>query len=123
VLEPNEKGPIVRKLCLLGATGIAVAATAVPAFAAIRTITVGDNYFVRKGKPPTVTVKRGTTVKWVWRGSSFHNVTVTRGPVKFHSRTMSKGSFSRKLTRKGTYTIVCTIHLASSNQKMTLRVR
>jgi plastocyanin len=113
----------VRKLCLVGAAGVAVAAAAVPAFAATRTVTVGDNYFVRKGSPPTVTVKRGTTVKWVWRGSAPHNVTVKRGPVKFHSKTMNRGTFSRRLTRKGTYAIVCTIHEFSSKQKMTLRVR
>jgi plastocyanin len=112
----------VRKLCLLGAAGIAVAATAVPAFAAVRTVKIGDNYFVRKGSPPTVTVKRGTTVKWVWRGSSIHNVTVKRGPVKFHSRNMSSGSFSRKLTHKGTYSIVCSIH-EFAGQKMTIKVR
>ena len=29
---------------------------------------VGDNYFVRGGSAPTVTVKKGTTVRWVWAG-------------------------------------------------------
>jgi plastocyanin len=48
-------------------------------------------------------------------------VTVTRGPVKFASKTQIKGTFSRTLTKKGTYYIVCTIHKALG-QKMTLKV-
>lgn len=111
----------MRKLSLTAAAALAVAALAVPAFAVTRTVKVGDNYFVRKGSPSTVTVKRGTTVKWIWGGKSAHNVTVLRGPVKFHSATQTKGTFSRKLTRKGVYSIVCTIHQALG-QKMTLKV-
>ena len=56
-------------------------------------------------------------VEWEWEGHNQHNVTVTRGPVKFHSKTMSSGSFSKRLTRKGTYTIYCTIH--SPKMRMT----
>ena len=111
----------MRKLSLTAAAAVAVAAVAVPAFAATRTVRVGDNYFVRKGSPPTITVKRGTVVRWVWTGKSAHNVTVKRGPVKFASKTQTHGAFSRKLTRKGTYSIVCTIHQALG-QKMTLKV-
>jgi plastocyanin len=111
----------LRKLYLAAAAVLAVAAVAVPAFAATRTVKVGDFYFVKKGSPPTVTVKRGTVVKWVWAGKTAHNVTVTRGPVKFASKTQIKGTFSRTLTKKGTYYIVCTIHKALG-QKMTLKV-
>jgi plastocyanin len=111
----------VRKLYLSAAAVLAVAAVAVPAFAATKSVKIGDNYFVRKGSPPTVTVKRGTTVRWVWTGKSVHNVTVLRGPVKFHSPNKMRGTFSRTLTRKGTYSIVCTFHQALG-QKMTLKV-
>jgi plastocyanin len=111
----------VRKLYLVAAAILAIAAVAVPAFAATRTVKVGDYFFVRKGSPPTVTVKRGTTVKWVWTGKTAHNVTVLRGPVKFASKTQVKGTFSRRLTKPGTYSIVCTIHKALG-QKMTLKV-
>jgi plastocyanin len=95
------------------------AALAIPAMAATRTVKVGDFFFVRNGSTPTVSVRRGTTVKWLWVGQIRHNVTVLSGPVKFHSRTITKGSFSRQLTRAGTYRIICTIH---PNMKMTLRV-
>lgn len=88
------------------ATAGLAAATAIPAFAATRTITLKDNFF----SPKSVTVKKGTTVKWVWKGKAPHNVTVISGPVKFHSPLKMSGSYSRKLTRTGTYRIVCTIH-------------
>src|SRR5436853_1320524 len=99
----------MRKAILL-VTAVAVAAVAVPALAATTTVKVGDNYFVRNSGVPTVTVKRGTTVKWVWRGVAPHNVTVTKGPRKFQSKTITKGSFSATPHTPGTYVIICTIH-------------
>ena len=105
---------------------IAVAATvavAVPGSSATtKNVKVGDDYFVRVGMPfPTVTVKRNTRVRWQFRGDSAHDVSVRKGPVKFASKAMSEGSYSRKMTRRGTYRILCTIHGAGS-QSMTLRV-
>ena len=100
----------------------ASAALAAPASTAVtRTVKVGDNYFVEDGRAPTVRVKRNTTVKWLWRGDAPHNISVSRGPVKFKSRVRTSGSYSRKMTRTGTYKIFCTIHSAS-DQSMTLRV-
>src|SRR3712207_1174853 len=74
----------VRKLVALAAIActLAVAATAV---AATRTVTVGDNYFVREGANPTVSVRRGDTVVWRWRGENNHSVTVRSGPARFDS--------------------------------------
>lgn len=71
--------------------------------------------------PSSVTVRRGTTVKWVWAGKAAHDVEVTRGPKDFHSRVMSKGSYSRTFTKKGTYRIDCSIH--ASIMKMVVRVK
>ena len=82
------------------------AVIAVSALGATKTVTIGDDFF----KPKSVCVKKGATVKWVWKGKSMHNVTVTSGPVKFTSKTQKKGTFSKKLTKKGTYKIICTIH-------------
>lgn len=93
------------------ALAVAVSAVlAAPAMAITKTVRVDDNYFVRSGARPTVTVKKNDTVKWVWRGDIVHNVVVTKGPRKFSSRTMVNGSYSRKMTVRGTYIIVCTIH-------------
>jgi plastocyanin len=109
----------VRKIILiLGALAI-VAALAIPALASTRSITVGDRFFLRKGSPPTVTVHRGTHVRFVWRGHQRHNVTATNGPVRFHSRTQTHGTYTVTPHRTGRYTIVCTIH---PGMEMTLRV-
>ena len=92
---------------------------AAPAAAATRNVKVGDDYFVRKGSTPTITVRKGMTVTWRFRGNDLHNVAVTKGPVRFHSPYKDSGSFSKKMRKAGRYTIVCTIH---SGMKMKLRV-
>jgi len=104
----------------LAAALLAVLATV--AVAATTRIKIGDNYFVHKGGRPTVTVSRGDTVRWVWKGKNIHNVTVRSGPVKFGSRTQKKGTYARRLTRAGTYVIYCTVH-GYPTQTMTLVVR
>ena len=112
-----------RKLTATSSVLLMVAiGAAVPALAATSTVKVGDNWFVRSSGVPTVTVKRGDTVRWRWVGDAPHNVTVRSGPTKFKSRTQTSGSFSKRLTRKGTYRIICTIH-GASDQSMVLRVR
>ena len=93
---------------------------AVPALAATRSVKVGDDYFVRKGSVPTVSVKKGTTVTWRWAGKEMHNVAVTRGPAKFRSSFKTKGTYSKRVTRTGTYTLVCTVH--QPDMAMKLRV-
>ena len=110
----------MRKLLVAVLIAAATAVLAVPALAATRSVKVGDDYFVRKGSVPTVTVKKGTKVTWRWAGKDMHNVAVTKGPVKFRSSFKTSGTFSKKLTRTGTYTLVCTIH--QPDMKMKLRV-
>jgi plastocyanin len=108
--------PLAAVLVLAAVAGAIV----VPALAATHTVKVADNFFVKRGKPPTITVAKGTTVTWIWRGKSLHNVVVASGPAKFHSSLKTKGSFSRRLTRAGRYRIVCAVH---SEMKMTVVVR
>jgi plastocyanin len=93
-----------------------LAVLAVPALAATKSVTVGDTFF----KAKSITVSKGTTVKWVWRGKLPHDVKVKSGPAKFHSAVKTKGSYSKRLTRRGTYRIICTIH---PNMKQTVTVR
>lgn len=105
----------MKKLLMLSAVAaLVIAVVAVPALAATKSVKVGDDYFVAKGKIPTVTVKAGSTVKWNWTGKAPHDVRVTKGPVTFSSGNAKvKGSYSKKVTKKGTYKIVCTIHQPS----------
>lgn len=106
------------RIAITAIAAVAVsAALAVSAFAATKTVTVGDDFFRAK----SVSVKKSSTVKWVWKGKKPHNVTVTSGPAKFKSPTKKTGTYSKKLTKKGTYRIICTIH--GSVQSMTIKVR
>jgi plastocyanin len=45
---------------------------------------------------------------------------VTKGPVKFASKTKSSGTFTKKFKKKGTYKLLCTIH--APDMRMTLKV-
>jgi len=106
----------VRKLLTAGLAGLLLAVAAPSVESASRTVRVKDDFF----SPTSVTVKRGTTVTWRWAGQKSHNVVVKSGPVKFQSKLQRSGSYKRKLTRGGTYRIVCTIH---SGMTMTVKAR
>lgn len=85
-------------LSVLPASGVAKSSTA--------TVKLKDDFFSPKSK----IVRKGTTVVFKWTGKAPHNVSVASGPVKFHSKIQTKGIYRKRLTRKGTYRIVCTIH-------------
>jgi plastocyanin len=106
----------VRKLIAsaLVVAGLGVAAS--PASSAGTTIRLRDNLFSPKSK----SVARNTTVTFRWAGRNAHNVVVTRGPVRFSTRAKTTGTYRRKLTRRGTYSIVCTLH---PGMALKLRVR
>jgi plastocyanin len=100
------------------------AALVAAAFAAspAKKVKVGDDYY----GPTRLTVKHGTTVKWLWladNGNS-HDVKLKSGPKgvkKFHSASAATDySYSRKLTVRGTYKIVCTLH---QDMTMTIKVK
>jgi plastocyanin len=110
----------MRKLFALAVAVAIVGVLAATAIAKTKGVEVDDNYFVKKTGSHSVSVKRGDTVKWEWEGDNPHNVTVKSGPAKFKSKTQSSGTYSKKVTKKGTYKIVCTIH---SGMRMTLKVR
>jgi len=110
----------MRKLLVASLIAAVSAVLATQALAATRSVKVGDDYFVRKGSVPTVTVRKGTTVTWRWTGTETHNVSVAKGPVKFRSSYKDSGTFSKRVTRTGTYTIVCSIH--QPDMKMRLKV-
>jgi plastocyanin len=112
----------MRKLIVAVVAATALSGLVATAFAATRSVKVGDNYYVRASGVPTVTVSKGTVVAWRFRGNSPHTVSVKRGPVKFSSSVKSSGSYRHKMTRRGTYTIYCKIH-GASDQRMKLVVK
>ena len=71
------------------------------------TVTLEDVEFT----PSTVRVKRGDSVRWVWRdGATPHNVR-SRGSLRFKGTgTRTEGRHTVRFTRKGTYRYVCTVH-------------
>jgi plastocyanin len=109
-------------IAVLAAAALISAATAQGA--ATKTVTIGDNYFA----PKTLKVKQGTKVAWRWpgfdEGGDVHDVKLKSGPKgvkKFHSEAASTDyTFKRRLTKPGTYKIVCTLH---EEMRMTIRVR
>ncbi len=59
--------------------------------------------------PSAVTIHRGESVTWVWRGGSTeHNVT----GGSFRSRTQTHGSFTVRFNHTGTFAYRCTLHAA-----------
>src|SRR3954447_12460942 len=96
-------------------------ASAGTALAATWTVKVGDNYFVRDGKPPTIRVSKGTKLRFKWTGAAPHDVAVAGGPARFHSMVKAKGTYARRLTKAGTYKLVCEVHPAE--MRLTVKVR
>jgi plastocyanin len=96
---------------------LAAAVLAIPALAATKTVALKDTFFA----PKSMTISRGTTLKFRWVGQLPHNVTVRRGPQRFHTANFQHGhTFSHRFTKSGAYLIVCTIH---PGMELRLRVR
>ena len=88
---------------------------------ATKTVSVGNNFF----SPKRTSVSSGTTVRWRWRrGANTHNVKLSRGPrgtKGFKSKTRDAPySYTRRLVRRGRYTLVCTLH-SGMTQRITVR--
>jgi plastocyanin len=96
----------------------AVAATPPTArAAAAASVTLKDISFT----PSTVTISTGQSVTWTWKdGTTPHNVT-SQGKHRFKSSTSkSKGTYTVRFTKAGTYKYVCTIHFGM-NGKVVVR--
>jgi plastocyanin len=113
---------------LVGATALAVAPATLASGATkskgkTRKVSVNDNYY----GPSKLTIHVGDTVDWHWSDdiTDVHDVSVKSAPKgvkKFHSDPLAAGDdFKRKLTRPGTYKIICTFH--EEEMKMTVTVK
>ena len=106
----------MRKLIALMAVAALTAALVLSAVAFGATKKVGVRGLAFS--PKSISIKKGTTVVWSWKGSVPHNVS-GKG---FHSKTAARVTFRHKFSKAGRYTVVCTIHRAAG-MKMTIRVR
>jgi plastocyanin len=103
-----------RRLPIALIAALALAAVALPpavadpqaGASATKRVRVGDFFFKKR----SITIHSGGRVRWVWVGREPHDVTVTRGPRKFHSRTKRTGSYRKRLFKRGTYRYICTVH-------------
>ena len=98
---------------LLGTTGIAAfvlctAAAPLTADAAVtRQVLLKDIEFT----PSTVTIQRGSSVRWVWKDPRVSHNVKSRGRLRFRSSdTKLTGTHLVRFRSKGTYRYVCTIH-------------
>ena len=99
----------MRRSALLVCAAAGVAALGLPSAgdaSAAKSVTVKNFAF----SPSTVTARQGTKITWKFRDTATHNVTVKKGPVKFHSRDIRRGNYSKVVTAKGTYKLICTVH-------------
>jgi hypothetical protein len=91
------------------------------AFAPFRggAITVADDYF----RPGRIEARRGETIRWEFKGSKPHTVTVANGPRGFSSlySGLVRGGHSFKFDVPGTYRLTCLVHPTTMGQ--TVRVR
>jgi plastocyanin len=98
---------------------LVVAVTASMAMAATRSVGVRKSGATRYlFTPSSLTISRGDTVRWSWRGTAAHNVA---GPG-FRSRVATRLTYSRTFRRAGTFRVVCQIH-QTAGQRMTIRVQ
>jgi plastocyanin len=104
---------------------VIVAASAIAGVAALpsaaatttKTVAVKDDFF----SPKKLTITKGSKVKWVWKGTERHNVAVANGPSNFRFGTRKTGTKSHTFKKRGTYSIVCTIH--APDMHMTIKVK
>jgi plastocyanin len=111
---------VTKAIPILAAAVVAAGAAALPSLAATaptKTVTIKDDFF----SPKKLTVSKGTRVKWVWKGSEGHNVAVANGPSNFRFGKRKTGSKTHTFTKRGTYSIVCTIH--APDMHMTIKVK
>ena len=115
-------------LALIGAAAFAAAPAALAVGATTskgktRKVTVNDNYY----GPSKLTVHVGDSVDWVWTDAvtDVHDVKLNSAPKgvkKFASDPLASGDdFKRKLTKAGTFKIICTFH--EEEMKMTITVK
>lgn len=109
---------MLRRLALPLAALIVLALAALPAWSATPTVALKDDFFA----PKVLTVKKGQSVKFVWRGKSMHNIIASKSGRRVWSiGTQVKGSATKRFTTRGTYKLLCSIH--APGMKMTITVR
>jgi plastocyanin len=90
-------------------------------------IGVHNFFFTRKN----IRVKQGSRLSWIFHGGSqtnpfvandrIHNVTLANGPRGFASPNRTKGKFSYRFRKKGTYQLFCALHPVAMTETVTVK--
>lgn len=83
----------------------------------LRSTWVGDYAFGAQ----RISLRRGASFTWRFRGGVDHDVTLANGPAGFASPSMRHGSFTYRFTRRGTYRLFCSLHPARMTQLVIVR--
>jgi plastocyanin len=109
-------------LAVAALTACALVPAVAGASGVTKTVTLHDDYF----SPSKLTVKAGTTIKWVWPDglTDTHDVMLAKHPkgVKPFMSDYAAGGYTYKRALKvpGTYTFLCDIH---QGMKLTVVVK
>lgn len=108
-----------RALAIFAVLLVGGGAAAIPSVGAIKTKTVliKDDFF----SPKKLTVSKGGKVQWLWKGKEAHNIAVASGPSSFRAGKRKKGHFEHTFTKRGKYSIFCTIHAPDMHMTITVK--
>jgi plastocyanin len=117
---------VVLVLAALAVTGVGAAAGSgarLHAAGKTKTVEVSDDFY----SPKKITIKRKTTVKWVWKNADTggsqtdnnHSVVDEKG--RFSSDEMDTGNFKHKFKKAGKFNIVCSVHPDTMTMKVTVK--
>ncbi len=82
------------------------------------TVDVGDRFFSK----PNIEVDKGAELRWRFNGSELHNLTLANGPLGIGSPNLDdERTYSRKLTKKGTYRLFCALHPVDMQERVVVR--
>jgi LPXTG-motif cell wall-anchored protein len=102
----------VKLRATLALAALAVLAVAAPAFAATKSVSIGDNFY----SPKTVTITEGDTVVWTNNGQAPHSVTANDGSFDSSPSCPSSGcmehgdTYNHTFNSVGTFAYHCRVH-------------
>lgn len=99
---------------------VIVAVVAPAAFAATTDVKVKDDFF----KPDEVTIEKGDSVRWLWRGEDEHNVALKKpgsNRVVRRSALKTDGKFVHQFGKVGTWRVLCEVHRRKMRMQVIVR--